>query len=371
MPAPTQESIVLPPTSPVMVSLEPAQNAFHSLFLLTRYEQISGLDSWVTETAARLTPQEKHTQQLVMYGLHYAAVPVQNWPSFPAYLDYLDALDPVSLRAKMFDVYARVLPEDKQTDCCFASEPDPVDWQAVLQSADSYLDFLAERFGADHVNRELETEVYSYVIEPTKMRRLIVSHLRDMWTKFLAPEWARVEPMLQESVRAFQQIDLGNMERMEAARFVTGQAMAEEKWAQQLQHVTRIVLSPSAHMGPYLGRIDVADTLWIFFKARTPTRNQANIPDLSRNDILVRLEALADKNRLHILELISEKGEQSSQDIIAALGLSQSAISRHLKQLSTIGYLSEYRCNGAKCYQLNADHVKETLQAISFFLLGS
>jgi DNA-binding transcriptional ArsR family regulator len=53
------------------------------------------------------------------------------------------------------------------------------------------------------------------------------------------------------------------------------------------------------------------------------------------------------------------------------LDLSQSASSRHLKQLSATGFLSERRCNGAKCYKLNAERLDDTLQAVSVFLLGT
>ena len=85
----------------------------------------------------------------------------------------------------------------------------------------------------------------------------------------------------------------------------------------------------------------------------------------------MRLNALADDTRLRILKLISEKGELRSQDIMQSLDLSQSAASRHLKQLSATGYLFERRHSGAKCYKLNPQRIKDTLQAVSIFLLGS
>ncbi|MBN1877236.1 MAG: winged helix-turn-helix transcriptional regulator [Anaerolineae bacterium] len=84
----------------------------------------------------------------------------------------------------------------------------------------------------------------------------------------------------------------------------------------------------------------------------------------------MRLDALSDDTRLRILKLLSEHGELASQDIMTHLELSQSATSRHLKQLSMIGYLQERRCNGAKCYALNPEWIKETLQAVTKFLIG-
>jgi DNA-binding MarR family transcriptional regulator len=52
------------------------------------------------------------------------------------------------------------------------------------------------------------------------------------------------------------------------------------------------------------------------------------------------------------------------------LELSQSAVSRHLKQLSATGYLNERRCEGAKCYKLNPERIEDTLSAIAAFLLS-
>ena len=108
----------------------------------------------------------------------------------------------------------------------------------------------------------------------------------------------------------------------------------------------------------------------ILFGARLPEGTEYYAPDLSRAEILVRLGALADDTRLRILRLISEEGEQRSKDIMQELELSQSAASRHLKQLSATGYLTERRCEGAKCYDINDERVDNTLRALSAYLHG-
>jgi DNA-binding MarR family transcriptional regulator len=140
---------------------------------------------------------------------------------------------------------------------------------------------------------------------------------------------------------------------------------------EQLAQAERIVFVPSAHIGPYVSKFRFDDnTLGIIFGARLPKGALIDAPDLSRHEILVRLTALADDNRLSILKYIAENGEQRSQDIMSALELSQSAASRHLKQLSATGYLSERRCEGAKCYRLNTARLEETLNATRSFLLA-
>jgi DNA-binding transcriptional ArsR family regulator len=366
---PIQDSIVVPYTAPVTIALEPAHNAIHSLLLLTQTERLSGLGDWVIHTVSALTPQERRRHELVLIGLHYAVLPEQSWPSFPAYLNHLATLDPNVLRDKMLATYARFLPMTDGAHRMGYGEPQPIDLEAILEDADSYLNFLRARFEASKIDTQLETDAYSYVIDPPAMQELIVSHLQKMWEEHLAPEWERVEPMLQDAVSAFQHVDVSDMSRLEATRLITGQEFKEEKWKKEFERLERLIFVPSAHVGPYLGKMWGGDVLWLLFGARLPEGIQFHAPDLSRAEIVVRLSALANDNRLQILKLVSDRGELSSQDIMAGLGLSQSTASRHLKQLKATGYLAERRCNGAKCYTLDSERIRDTLRAVSSFLL--
>ncbi|MCA9951791.1 MAG: winged helix-turn-helix transcriptional regulator [Anaerolineales bacterium] len=365
MPAPNQDIIINPQSDFVRIELQPAQNAFHSLVLLTRTEHYSGLGEWVSKTAAALTPAEKQTHNLVMLGLHYAVAPQKNWSSFPVYIDHLAQMNPFALRDKMLNEYISFpycLPEDDQPVL------ETVDPQTILQNVDTYLSFLRGRFGAGMVDIEMETQAYSYAVNPTAMQLLIVSHLRHMWEKYLRSEWERVRPMLQNAVRAFQQIDYSQMSNQAAAEFIAGQPLGEKHWQHILETAVQILFVPSAHVGPYLGKFNQDTQPGIIFGARLPEGTQIDAPELSRAEIVVRLGALADDTRLRILKSIGETGEQRSQDVMYNLELSQSAASRHLKQLTANGYLNERRCEGAKCYQLHPERIRETLEAVTLYL---
>jgi DNA-binding transcriptional ArsR family regulator len=50
------------------------------------------------------------------------------------------------------------------------------------------------------------------------------------------------------------------------------------------------------------------------------------------------------------------------------LDLSQSAVSRHLRQISAAGYITERWHDGSKCYRLNRERINDTLQALKRFL---
>jgi hypothetical protein len=332
---PGQDFIVVPDVAPLTLALEPAQNAVYSLLLLTRTKDMPGLGNWVVRTVDTLTPEERKQHEFVIIGFYNAILPQQSWSSFPAYVDHLATRDPNVLRDRLLAAYARVplLAEGKDQGCY--DEPEPIDLEVILKDVDSYLDYLRARFDEKSLfDVELEARAFSYIVDPPAMQELIVSHLRMMWHEYLAPEWERVEPMLRDSVNAFQQVDFGDMTQLEAAKLITGQELGDEKWAKVFEKAEQVIFVPTAHVGPYLGKILVEKTLWILFGARLPEGVQFHAPDLSRAEIVVRLSALADDNRLRILKLVSENGELPSQSIMASLGFSQSTTSRHLTQLS-------------------------------------
>ncbi|MFW6062776.1 MAG: ArsR/SmtB family transcription factor [Chloroflexota bacterium] len=370
MPAPEESLIVVGADATVQVSLEPVHNLIHSLMLLAKADNISGLDQWIDQTRARMTAEEAARHRLVMIGFYFALQPQESLPSFAVYLEELSNVPAEQLRARLLDFYARIPP--REGDLCHkvGDEILPIDRDAVLASPEAYLAFLHERFQDDHVDEALERQAYALVVDPPAMKQVLLSHLQVMWEKYLQPEWKRVRPMLSSAVEAFNRVDLGKMERLEAARFVTGQTLEDDHWLEPLQSAERVIFVPSAHVGPYLGSFWRGKTFGMIFGARLPAGTDVQAPDLSRAEIVVRLSALADDTRLRILKLIAEEGELRSQVIMEQLELSQSATSRHLKQLSATGYLSERRCAGAKCYRLNRERIDDTLDAVASFLIG-
>jgi DNA-binding transcriptional ArsR family regulator len=175
--------------------------------------------------------------------------------------------------------------------------------------------------------------------------------------------------MLTDAVMAFGKTDFSTMSRDQAAKYIIGREVNHEFCEKINQDAKHLVFVPSTHNGPYLGQFQYKNAQGLIFGARLPQDTEVHAPDLSRNEITIRLSALADDVRLHIMKLIAEEGELRSQDIMDRLDLSQSAASRHLKQLSATGYLVERRCSGAKCYSLNSERVQDTLRAVSAFLL--
>ena len=347
------------------VSLEPVRNAIASMMLVARDHEMLGAGAWVAQVREKLTADELFRHKLVVIGFFHAILPDEDFASFPDYLSDLEKSDPVALRDKMLNTYAEIC-----IGCDEKLKAAGVDWDKVLSSPEAYVSFLIERFGKDLVDTDLETKAYEYVIDPPAMRKLIAGYLRWFWNEHLSLEWARSEPILRESVKAFRNANLDNMSRFEMIRYVTGQDLNEDYWGKKLTGIDRIIFIPNPHIGPYVTRFHFRDALGVIFGARQPEDARVRIPELDRAEIVARMSALADDTRLRILQMISENSEMRSQDIIEAVGLSQPSVSRYLTQLTVTGFLQERRVNGAKAYALNRDRIEKTLKAVHKFILG-
>jgi DNA-binding transcriptional ArsR family regulator len=369
MPVSVDDYLSRPVAPAVSVELEPVYNMVYSLLLLAREEETSGLSDWVVQTAHSMSAEERRVHRVVLDGLHYAVLPRRSWQSFPDYLDYLSRADPAALRDQMLDTYLGMWVHMQEISSQESANAVARMRSKMLSSPTAYVEFLSETFSS-MVTPEVEQEAYNYTINPPAMKELIVRHLRMMWESFLAPEWARVRPMLQESVEAFRRIDLMRMPRLETARLVTGQPVGDERkhLKDVIENSRKLVFIPSAHVGANLGIIHHPEMGAVLFQARVPEEAASQAPNLSRAEIIVRLSALADDTRLRILKYITDNGEQRAQDIIKSLDLSQSAASRHLSQLSAAGYLIERRVEGAKSYAINPERIQGALGAVSRYL---
>lgn len=361
MPISMEDVLDTTKTDVFQFDLAPAQNAAHSLFCLLLEEKLSGLGDWVANTNRAMGAKLRDQNQLVMEGFYGIATPDrEGWVSFPDFIDHLAAQQPEALQGQMLRHYAQKKGPNES-----------LNKKAVLASAEAYLAFLYQLFPADHINEAVERKAYEYMLKPKALQELIVGHLRHMWTQYLQPEWERVLPMLQDSVKAFQAAKYTGRDKLEVIRWVIGNNLQDPWWQDKLQAVERFIFVPSAHVGPYAGRIHGDSTLWIMFGARLPEGTRIDAPDLSRTELVVRMNALADDDRLRILRLLAERGELKSPEIIKELGFSQSAASRHLTQLSAVGFLLERRSNGAKAYQLNQTRFADTFEGLEHFLRAS
>lgn len=348
-----------------IAAVEPAINAFGSMVLISKGADEPGIHEWVAKTRAGMSAEERFRHKLVTVGFYYAILPQNSGASFESYLEELEATPPSEFRARLLSAYETIcITEESKTKA-----GEPVKWDEVLSSAENYVEFLQYRFGEELTDVEIETRAHEYVIDPAALKQLVTGHIRWFWRNFLQAEWMRVRPMLEESARAFNRIDMSDMTRVEILRFVTGKDAQDTKWGGELESARELIFIPNAHIGPYIHTTKVRENIYIHFGARLPEGSDAHVPELDRAEIVSKLSALADETRLQILQMIAENGRMRSTEIMDAIQLSQPSVSRYLGQLTASGYLQERRVNGAKEYTLNRDRIEKTLKAVSAFLL--
>jgi DNA-binding MarR family transcriptional regulator len=316
--------VARPRPTPIEIALAPAHNVLNSIALLNAVQRLPALDAWVVRTAAALTPEQRATNRLVFDGLGTALLPDHDWQDFPTYLDALAAQNPAELR-----------------------------------------DRIAERAADAPADAALAAEAQALLSDPQAMQELIVTHLRAIWNGTLAAEWKRVLPPLQKLVAIAQQRPEPEAttiaENLRA--FIVGDACADAD-------VRRIICIPSPHTGRYTTRMYHDGTLRLFFHGPSNYAVIMRSSEVGRAELLTRLASLADETRLRILELFAGQNELSAQEIMTRLELSQSSVSRHLKQLAP--YIIERRGEGAsKFYSLGPTQIDLTLHALQRMLAGS
>ncbi len=358
-------AIVAPPTALTLsVEMEPIFHFLSSLTMLNDTEDFPGLSDWLVQTAQAMSPALHRDTALFLGPLSKAIYPEKNLTllDIPAYLDVLAGEDAVAMRDRALEKF-----------CCDEGEEGPTP-ETLLADLNAYLAVIKEKYREkdvlEHYDPELHKDAHALLQDPDLLKTRAVAHFRRLWGDYMADEWARVAPMLEESVAAFQHLDLDAMDMPEAFRAVTGRPLPE-RWQELIDEFLgdggKLTFYPSAHLGPYLTMSIESGSAWVGFGARMPEGVSVRSPALSRSELLVRLGALADDTRLSILELLTQEEELYAQDVIERLDISQSAASRHLRHLSASGYTLVQRKEGGKCYRLNRERVEDTLQALSEF----
>lgn len=357
--------IVAPSDVKMRAEVNQAMTCIHSLLLVNIQDTFSGLGEWVYATARQLTDEEKRLNQL-----------------FGHYVNCITYISPDVSFPQWVDSVAR----DAATDVAQAT----IDWlkdydgftsfDALLETRETFVSFIDAVFEAKYsADDEKENAFdaaywawhYDLLQSPEQLKQELVSHLRNMWDRHLEAEWRRNERLLRELVATASELDFGSMNAFEATEAITGRNLrGKSKFEDSLEKAHTIYFVPTPHLGPYMGWLGDEDVaLTILYGAHAPRDTKlAPSPVLNRSELLVRLNALADDTRLQIIELLVSQGEMCAQDFINELNLSQSSASRHLRQLTASGFLTERRKDIAKCYTLNYERVEDTITAIRTFL---
>lgn len=354
--------ILAPATVAVEIVLDEVAILSNSLKMMKAEEFHQGLHEWVSRTTFELTPEQRKTNHRVAMLIDHL-ITETNAPTFPAFIEAIADIP----SSKIIDFSLHWLRD----------QPNYPGDDTILSDRQAYLAFVQATIAEKYAKKGEDFEPEHWSEEWDNLQKIdqfvddATVHLQFMWDTYLKDEWERVKPMLQEAVDAFNEIDYEGMSAFDAIETVAGRNMrGKDFFEEKLERAEKLIFMPNAHLGPYIswGATNDDRTMLFFFGARPPKNAKVKSTALSRSELLVRLNALADETRLKMLELLTENDELCAQDFITSLDLSQSSASRHLRQLTASGYVSERRRDVAKCYSLNPDRIDDTILALKDFL---
>lgn len=346
---------LVPHTVNVRVLVAPVFNILNTMMLMNVVHARSGLSDFVVETAAAM-PESLRRDNEIVAQLWDIIEPNTLTQDFDSYLEALAALD--------FGAHVRRALDS----LCYKEKGAGLTTDQLLASKETYIKLVTQHYESkgDEVDPALIGHIHDYLTQPDAARDFIVQHIQTMWERYLKAEWARVEPMVVEAVRVYEQLDLSDLTVLEAVQAITGRDMTgflED--TENIDDIDEMLFVPSVHCGPYVTRFEIGDRrMGLVFGARLPEGVTVPSVELSLRDLHIQLSALADDTRLHILELLTHHRELCSADFQQMLNLSQSSASRHLRQLVASGFIDERRRDLNKYFSLNTRRIHETSAAL-------
>lgn len=338
----------------------PVYNALCSLCLLT--QEVDNISPWVERTQAALTDSDKHAAETACAAMMY--VRGSRASDLPAWIDEFRSRSPdevVSVAFERMAYKARTYLGDSEAPSAEELRSDQAAFMAFASR-------MAAMYEKPFDEAETAAEYQRY-LDPAGYQHQVADAVEHLWSAYLADEWSHAAELTAASVRAFRSIELPGKTFEDRLKFITQRDYIPEVWVNAGTELKELVYIPSPHIGPYMIEIDRSETTaWIVGRARIPEESNVRMPELDRSDVLMRLEAISDANRLHIMEMAAKNGTITTQEVMEKLGLSQSSASRHLTQLGATGLLIVDAHEKTKRYRLNGDRVDETLGSLKGLL---
>lgn len=222
-------------------------------------------------------------------------------------------------------------------------------------------------------------QALALIFDPALLKRRTIRLITGVWNDVYRDEFERRGPALHDAVAAADPVVSRGFGMAFAE--LTGNRLPSTL-AAWLNSVTHVTFCPSAHLGDFVSYITYPPELVVFFPLKavqdvqlppvaeltaslngdTPTPKVTANP-LTGDDLLEAIRAMADANRMRILDLL-ETGELYAQEIVGRLGIAQSAVSRHLGQLERAGLIQVEPRRGMKYYAINHDRIRRLSEGI-------
>jgi DNA-binding transcriptional ArsR family regulator len=202
---------------------------------------------------------------------------------------------------------------------------------------------------------------------PEELRERMVRLIERFYEEHYKAELPRRRPALERSAAAHRGISLD--EANELIRKLTGRPGTCLETSVCPGPFDRVVFMPSLDMGPYLSCADIDGPPRIhgMIYPCEPEFTGVDSPDVTETQRMARIyKALGDEQRLRMLHMLRGR-EMYAQEIVEALDLHQSVVSRHLSFLRAVGLLQVRKQNNMKFFSLNPEIQSDLGRTIALF----
>lgn len=335
-----------------------------TLVLVHRVPEMEGrADAWTVATRNALDPDTLRALDTLYgcsgRGIYFAEELLMGFrpldedrreATVSEYLAYLAEQAPEWFRARLVHAVQRVEYEHGETP------PEPAAHDRTAW----------ERFLTPALTRAGLADILPLALDQTALKARVLALYEAYERQFHAADFARAQGALHGAAERAERLHESYLD--EAFADMTGNRLPEEI-EHAAREVERATFVPCAHLGPFLSFVLYPPELLVYFDATRPldrpaTRNGRMMDPQGATSDLAALRALADGTRLRIIEILRE-GELYAQEVVARLGISQSAVSRHLSMLETAGIVRVRPANGMKYYAVNAPRVRQLAEALA------
>jgi DNA-binding transcriptional ArsR family regulator len=320
---------------------------------------IPSVDPWFVEARAKLSPEVQHdldllfgfSGSLLYYGeeLMFSFDPLEPdrlATSYDEYYQHLLELPAIAYQ-RMAANAVRRLYRDQDRAAAPPESSDPDAWRQFLRDG--------------VISGDLD-ELVELVTNPTELKDRSLRMINEFWVTCYQDEFNKGWPVLERAVRHAQAL----VHPVVQVSFseLTGHRLPENI-AAHLTDVERVIYCPSNHLGSFIQYVYYAPELILFFnpaavldKVRPgASRPGASPAEIAETTALAGMKAIADPTRMRIIAMLRER-EHYAQEIVGKLGISQSAVSRHLSTLETAQVVSVRPDQGMKYYAIDRDHLR-------------
>jgi len=338
-----------------------------------------GLDAWLSETRQRLDPALMDEMALVLgfpgrfqrfteevYATLLAEDPVLSYEAFVARLYALPEETYVEMAHRaiakggkpplsVLSPLPLVLgPKDQGSlgqRTRGAAEGQPEQVRALLQDSTA----LSEHLRLANLTVDLD-ETLAFLKDLAQLKPRFIAVVERFWREVYQEEWTATLPMMRRST-AYHRRQRYRLDFPDLFTTVTERLLPK---AHADLAPERVRFVPSCYIGPYFAFMRHAGGLAVFYNCRTI---HVGGPPSEGPGLFPMLKALADETRLQIVEMLRGR-EMYAQQIVGRLGISQAAVSRHLRLMASAGVLRVRREGGAKFYTVNGDTMTYLAEAL-------